>query len=137
MGYGSTLSVFGSKFHPLNQEGIIMPFPNRFTGFRVPLFALTMVLGLISTRTTIANDADDALIAKLKESKFTLVEAIEKSEVTHGPAISAKFELEGKELHYSVYTAQQGKELDPEHNVLTELSGDATNPEWKPAVEVF
>ncbi len=84
-----------------------------------------------------AEDSDDALLAKLKDSKFSLADGIAQSEKENGVAISAKFEMEGGKLSLSVYTAKAGVGKDAEHNTLIELAGDPTQSTWKPETEVF
>ena len=78
-----------------------------------------------------------ALIAKLGESKHSLLDGIAQAEKENGPAISAKFEFEDGKLMLSVYTAKQGRDRDAEHNTLMELNGDASAPQWQPKAEVF
>jgi hypothetical protein len=80
---------------------------------------------------------DNALVALLPSSKIGLAEGIALAERKGGTAISAKFELEDGKLSLSVYAAKSGLETDAEHNVLAELSGDPTQPEWQPKEEVF
>lgn len=80
---------------------------------------------------------DDALLALLPSAKVDLARGIAQAESQGARAISAKFELDSGKLSLSVYTAKKGIELDAEHNVLTELSGDPTQSEWNPNEEVF
>jgi hypothetical protein len=80
---------------------------------------------------------EGVLLAKLKDSKHSLVDGIRQAEKANGPAISAKFEMKGDNLMLSVYTAKEGLGKDSEHNVLTELIGDASKTEWEPVIEVF
>lgn len=80
---------------------------------------------------------DSALVALLPSSKIGLAEGIALAERKGGTAISAKFELEGGKLSLSVYTAKSGLDADAEHNVLAELSGDPTQPEWQAKEEIF
>lgn len=84
-----------------------------------------------------AEDGDDALLARLKDSKLSLADGIKQSEKENGVAISAKFEMDGDKLMLSVYTAKAGLGSDSEHNVLIELGGEATATPWKPETEVF
>ncbi len=82
--------------------------------------------------------AGDALvIAKLKDSKISLLEGIKQAEQKSGPVISAKFELDGDNLSLSVYTAPQGLKTPADTNELTELSGDPAIAPFAPAAEVF
>jgi len=80
---------------------------------------------------------DSELVALLSLSKIGLAEGIALAERGGGTAISAKFEIEDGELSLSVYTAKAGVDADAEHNVLAELSGDPTQPEWQAKEEVF
>lgn len=84
-----------------------------------------------------AEGGEDTLLAKLKDSKFSLTDGIAQSEKENGVAISAKFEMEGDKLSLSVYTARAGLGKDSEHNALVELAGDPTQETWKPETEVF
>lgn len=98
------------------------------------------LLAVVSSFPVIAAGDDQstqALIAKLKESKITLVDGIRQSEKQYGLAISAKFELEDGALNLSVYNAKEGRSKDAEHNVLTEAAGDASKTPWTPKLEVF
>ena len=82
--------------------------------------------------------ADDAqVIAKLKDSKISLLEGIKQAEKTSGPVISAKFEMDGSNLSLSIYTAPQGLNTPAENNDLTELAGDPTVTPFAPATEIF
>lgn len=80
---------------------------------------------------------DSALVTLLSSSKIGLAEGIALAERKGGTAISAKFELEEGKLSLSVYTAKAGIGKDAEHNVLAELSGDPTQPEWQAKEQVF
>jgi hypothetical protein len=82
-------------------------------------------------------DGERELIAQLPSSKVSLLQGVALGERRGGVAISAKFELEHGKLSLSVYTAKAGVEADAEHNVLAELSGDPTEPEWTPKEEIF
>jgi hypothetical protein len=84
-----------------------------------------------------ATEAPSALLLELKKARVSLQQGIEQAERSNGVAISAKYELEEGKLSLSVYTAQAGLDQDAEHNVLMELSGDATQSEWAPKSEVF
>src|SRR5215207_1875699 len=77
------------------------------------------------------------LLVKLKDSKISLADGIRQAEKAYGRAVSAKFEMKGDRLMLSVYTAKEGLGKDSEHNVLMELIGDATQPQWTPETEVF
>jgi uncharacterized membrane protein YkoI len=80
---------------------------------------------------------DSALIALLPSAKLDLAHGIAQAETQGARAISAKFEVEEGKLSLSVYTAKSGIELDAEHNVLAELSGDPTQSVWQPKEEIF
>lgn len=80
---------------------------------------------------------DSALLAVLPSAKLDLARGIAQAEAQGARAISAKFELDNGKLSLSVYTAKKGIELDAEHNVLAELSGDPTQSAWQPKEEVF
>jgi hypothetical protein len=84
-----------------------------------------------------AEHDDTALLALLPSAKVDLARGIARAEAQGGRAISAKFELEDGKLSLSVYTAKKGIEVDAEHNVLAELSGDPTQSEWTPKEQVF
>lgn len=102
---------------------------------------LVLLLAMLPTFSATAAGTDDqsasALVVRLKESKISLVDGIKQSEKQYGLAISAKFELEDGALNLSVYNAKEGRSKDAEHNVLTEVAGDATKVPWTPKMEVF
>ena len=78
-----------------------------------------------------------ALVAALAKSKLTLSEGMRQATKSPGVPISAKFELEDGKLSLSVYTAEKGLAVEPEKNVLQELSGSPEQDKWEPKVEVF
>jgi hypothetical protein len=80
---------------------------------------------------------DKALLSLLPSTKLELAEGIARAEQHGARAVSAKFEVADGHLSLSVYTAQKGLELDAEHNVLAELSGDPTGADWQPQEEIF
>jgi hypothetical protein len=82
-------------------------------------------------------DDEAVLLSLLPSAKLDLARGIALAEGDGGRAVSAKFELDGGKLSLSVYMAKKGIEPDAEHNVLAELSGDATQSEWKPKEEIF
>lgn len=84
-----------------------------------------------------AEHDDTALLALLTSAKLDLSRGIAQAEAQGARAISAKFELDDGNLSLSVYTAKNGIELDAEHNVLAELSGDPTLSEWQPKEVIF
>ena len=77
-----------------------------------------------------------ALVAALAKSKLTLSEGMRQATKSPAVPISAKFELEDGKLSLSVYTAGKGLAVEPEKNVLQELSGSPED-KWEPKVEVF
>lgn len=83
------------------------------------------------------HQGDAALLTKLSSSKHSLADGVLQAEKMGGPAISAKFEMEGDQLMLSVYTAKQGRDRDAEHNTLLELIGPSTTDTWQPKTEVF
>jgi hypothetical protein len=88
--------------------------------------------------TSLINASENGnLLKRLSESKFTLKEVIANAEKISGPATSAKFELDGTELVYSVYTAPQGLEVSAEETTLSEVSGSATVSPINSKIEVF
>ena len=100
------------------------------------LSLLTLTLGLLSAAHVLASD-EDQLLQKLRLAKFTLSDAISYAEKTSGPATSAKFEMDGTELVFSVYTAPQGLNVSAEETALTELAGSATALPISAKAEVF
>lgn len=102
-------------------------------------FAVTLVAVGSSLPAIALDDTQSAktLIARLKESKISLIDGITQSEKKYGLAVSAKFELEDGARNLSVYNAKDGRNKDAEHNILTEAAGDAAKAPWMPKVEVF
>jgi hypothetical protein len=84
-----------------------------------------------------AGGDQSALPAQLPNARISFIDGINRAARLEGFPISAKFEMAGKELHLSVYTAKQGKEVAAEQNQLIELAGDATKVDWAPQKEVF
>ncbi len=79
-----------------------------------------------------------ALLKVLSNSKLTLVQGVRQAAKEGEAPISAKFELDdNKKLSLSVYTAGKGLSVDPEGNVLKELSGSPEQAAWTPETEVF
>lgn len=110
------------------------------TGINIALIIAASALAVMNSVSAMAAVDDQgagALIAKLKESKLSLVDGIKQAEKQYGLAISAKFELEDGALNLSVYNAKAGRSKDAEHNVLVETAGDATKSPWAPKVEEF
>jgi len=112
-----------------------LPTSRQLLNLSTALVLLAGTLGGVSLLA--AEGGDDALLAKLKDSKFSLADGIAQSEKENGVAISAKFEMEGEKLSLSVYTAKAGLGKHAEHNALIELSGDPTQSTWKTDTEVF
>src|SRR5947207_2391122 len=85
-----------------------------------------------------ADDSKDtqALIEALGKSKHTLADGMRQAAKGGAVPISAKFEMEDGKLSLSVYTAEKGLSVEPEKNVLQELSGSPED-KWEPKVEVF
>ena len=79
-----------------------------------------------------------ALLALLPDSKLSLADGLKLVSKGAETPISAKFEFDHeKKLSLSVYTAEKGLVLEPEDNVLKELSGSPEQSAWSPEVEVF
>ncbi len=79
-----------------------------------------------------------ALLALLPNSKLGLADGLKLASKGAETPISAKFELDdSKKLSLSVYTAEKGLVLEPEDNVLKELSGSPEQNAWSPEIEVF
>lgn len=114
--------------------------------YRMAIMVL-LLGGLLLVKVVNAEEEDEeenrptdysALLALLPNSKLSLAEGIRQSRKGSETPISAKFELdENKKLSLSVYTAEKGLSLEPEDNVLKELSGSPEESTWTPAVEVF
>jgi hypothetical protein len=89
-----------------------------------------------------ANESDEqetaALLSDLSKAKISLLEGVRQAAKNGEAPISAKFELDDdKKLSLSVYTAAKGVDVEPEHNVLKELSGSPEQANWSPKEEVF
>jgi hypothetical protein len=79
-----------------------------------------------------------ALLALLPDSKLSLADGLKLASKGAETPISAKFELDhDRKLTLSVYTAEKGLVLEPEDNVLKELSGSPDQNAWSPEVEIF
>lgn len=99
---------------------------------------LASALALGVTVAHAATESQSDLVAALSKSKLTLADGIRQAAKSGEVAISAKFEFDdGGKLSLSVYTAEKGLSVDPEKNVLKELSGSPEQSQWKPEVEVF
>ena len=79
-----------------------------------------------------------ALVKALPQSKHSLMDGLRQATKPPEVPIPAKFEFDdaGK-LSLSIYTAEKGVSVDPEKNVLKELSGSPAQDKWTPEVEVF
>ena len=77
-------------------------------------------------------------LSVLKQSKITMLEALDQLAPKHGPMIEAKFELDhdGK-LALSVYPVGKGIDVDAERNTFFELAGDPTAKTFSPKLEEF
>ena len=98
------------------------------------------MFGLIAAVPVVnADDSKDtkALLEALGKTKHTLIDGMRQAAKGGAVAISAKFELEDGKLSLSVYTAEKGLAVEPEKNVLQELSGSPEQDKWEPKVEVF
>lgn len=109
---------------------------------RTKLLIAATVIGLVaaSAVTRAGGDEDNAkLLSLLARSKHSLVDAIRQAQAKAPEvAISAKLELDDNgKLSLSVYTAEKGLSVDPEHNVLKELAGSPEGEKWTPEAEVF
>jgi hypothetical protein len=102
-------------------------------------FAAIAFLALACLPPARAEDSKDtqALLEALAKSKHTLLDGMRQAAKGGGVPISAKFELEDGKLSLSVYTAEKGLAVEPEKNVLQELSGSPEADTWAPSVEVF
>ena len=105
--------------------------------------AIGLALGIIAASAqTWAKSYDDeettALLQALNNSKVSMAEGVQQLTKGSEAAISAKYEFDdNKKLSLSVYTAEKGLGVDPEHNVLKEFSGSPEKAPWAPEAEVF
>jgi hypothetical protein len=91
-----------------------------------------------SSSTTDCNRHQQASHCSLTSSPKTRTLILKRSTKAPATAISAKFELDDhQQLSLSVYTAEQGLNVDAEHNVLKELAGSPAGEAWRPEAEVF
>ncbi len=102
-------------------------------GMFVTLFG---ILGTLSARAEDSKDTQ-ALVEALGKSKVSLLNGVRQAAKGGAAPISAKFELEDGKLSLSVYTAEKGLAVEPEQNVLQELSASPEQDKWEPKVEVF
>jgi uncharacterized membrane protein YkoI len=116
----------------------LLKHPQTVRSFLQTCAALAASALILSSASLLAAEGgDDALLARLKDSKHSLADGIAQSEKENGVGISAKFEMKGETLMLSVYTAKEGLGKDAEHNALIELQGDAATSPWTPENEVF
>src|SRR3989440_1252105 len=106
---------------------------------RTVLSASALLLAAIFPLLANAEEPKDtlALLDALSKSKLTLSDGVRQAAKKPAVPISAKFELEDGKLSLSVYTAEKGLAVEPEKNVLQELSGSPEHDKWEPKVEVF
>jgi hypothetical protein len=112
----------------------------RRTVLQLSTFFLVLLSGAIAALPSAkADESKDtqALLEALGKSKLTLLDGVRQAAKGSGTPISAKFELEDGKLSLSVYTAGKGLSVEPEKNVLQELSGSPEADKWAPNVEVF
>ena len=73
----------------------------------------------------------------VRQSKITMLDAIDRAEATSGKIVEAKFELgDDSKLSLSLYPVKDFH-LDAERNELGELSGDPTAATWAPDYAKF
>ena len=100
------------------------------------LVAVSLLFG--ASAAVAANHDPKVIIPMLSASKLSLVQGIELAQQAHGPATSAKFEVndEGK-LVLSVYTIPEGFGVEPEKATLSEVLIDPTADQPRLKLEVF
>jgi hypothetical protein len=103
---------------------------------QIKVIATLIATALFVSASAQASD-DPKLLDNLRDAKFSLLDAITFAESSSGPATSAKFEMDGDQLVFSVYTAPQGLSASPEATDLTELSGSATQLPIQSKAEIF
>ena len=109
---------------------------------RASLVVGLVVLGISVSLPSSAKDYSDeetaALLKVLPAAKVSLADGVRQAAKGGETPTSAKFELDdSKKLSLSVYTAEKGTAVDPEHNVLKEISGSPEQATWTPESEVF
>lgn len=98
---------------------------------------LATVLAFSFSPAFAADHDPKAIISLLKDSKVSLLEAVNYAEKSSGATTSAKFEVEDGKLMLSVYTVPEGLGVEPEKATLTELSGAAVDGLSALKAEVF
>jgi hypothetical protein len=74
----------------------------------------------------------------VRQSRIKMSDALRKVAVQYGPAIEAKFELDGDgRLSLSIYPVGKGIDVDAEHNTFFELAGDPTAAQFAPTLTEF
>ena len=109
---------------------------------RASLFVGLAMLCVGAALPSFAKDYNDeetaALLKVLPSAKVSLGDGVRQAAKGGEAVTSAKFELDdNKKLSLSVYTAEKGLGVDPEHNVLKEVSGSPEQTTWAPEAEVF
>lgn len=115
---------------------MLVEFLNQGENMKTYSFYVCLFLMALVSRQSIASD-DSELLSRLKDAKFSLLDAIVFAEKSSGTALSAKFEMDGDEMVYSVYTAPQGIALPAESADLTEVSGSAKILPMQFKTEIF
>jgi hypothetical protein len=96
-----------------------------------------LIASTILAAMTSAASEDAVLLKKLATAKMTLKDVVAYAEKTSGTATSAKFEMDGEQLVFSVYTVPQGLMTAPDQTDLTEIAGSATVAPIAGKAEVF
>ena len=109
---------------------------------RASLFIGLAMLCVGAALPSFAKDYNDeetaALLKVLPGAKVSLSDGVRQAAKGGEAVTSAKFELDdNKKLSLSVYTAEKGLGVHPEHNVLKEVSGSPEQTTWAPEAEVF
>jgi hypothetical protein len=109
---------------------------------RILVVLVTGGAALMLPQLSAANESQEqetaALLNDLGKARVSLADGVRQAAKTGEAPISAKFELDDdKKLSLSVYTAAKGADVEPEHNVLKELSGSPEQVSWSPKEEVF
>jgi hypothetical protein len=109
---------------------------------RISVVFVAGCTALLMAQASTANELDEqetmALLNDLGKARLTLADGVRQASKDGQAPISAKFELDdNKELSLSVYTAAKGVGIEPEENVLKELSGSPEQASWSPKEEAF